>query len=137
MDSTATAPSRAPTLPKVTRTAKILIVDNNDDEAELVRLLLVFAGHEIRVALNSSDALSIAEIFRPAIAVIHLGMPVTNGYELAQQLHARHPALHLIELTSWNDTETRRLAHSAGFKTLLIKPQIPQDFVRVINEAAA
>jgi DNA-binding response OmpR family regulator len=117
------------------RGARILVVDDIQDAAESLRLLLESEGHEVRVALNGAEALIVAKAFKPDIAVLNLGMPMMDGYELARHLRTaqQDQSLHLVALTGWDDREHRMRATDAGFDTYQIKPINPDRFMGLIG----
>jgi signal transduction histidine kinase len=103
---------------------RILLVDDNADAAETLALLLSCGGHVTRVALSSEAALECAESFEPQVALLDIGLPRMNGYELAQQFR-RVPKLktvRLIALTGYGQAEDRERALGAGFDDHLVKP---------------
>jgi CheY-like chemotaxis protein len=89
--------------------ARILVVDDVQDAADILRILLEAEGHEVRVAINGRDALIVAQVFKPDIAVLDLGMPVMDGFELACHLRTAHgdELLHLVALTGRDDRKTK------------------------------
>jgi signal transduction histidine kinase/ActR/RegA family two-component response regulator len=103
---------------------RVLIADDNRDAAESLSQLLELSGHEVRVAHLGKTALSLAQTFRPDVAVLDIGMPDLSGYEVAralrQELWATH--LQLIALTGWGQDHDRRSAMEAGFDHHLTKP---------------
>lgn len=103
---------------------RVLIVDDNVDAATSLALLLNFRNHETCVAHNGVDALDCVQSFRPQVAIIDIGLPGMDGYEVAQRLRA-NPMLHglrLIALTGYGQTEDRERVHRAGFDDHLVKP---------------
>ena len=102
----------------------ILVVDDNRDAAELLAELLGARGHEVRVALDGHAALAVVDNFVPDVAVLDIGLPVMDGYELAERLlerlAPRRPAL--IALTGYGQERDRRRARQSGFDFHLVKP---------------
>jgi CheY-like chemotaxis protein len=85
-------------------------VDDNQDAAETMRLLLQLAGHEVRVASDGATALSAAREFRPGVTFLDIGLPGMNGYELARRFRA-DPDLSqgvLVALTGWASEQDRQ-----------------------------
>lgn len=109
-------------LPFVRR--RILIADDNPDAAESLAMMLELEGHEVRVAHLGRAALSLAQMFRPDIALLDIGMPDLSGYEVAQELRRQPWAakVQLIALTGWGQDSDRRRAAKAGFDHHLTKP---------------
>jgi signal transduction histidine kinase/ActR/RegA family two-component response regulator len=103
---------------------RILVVDDNEDAAELLAFTLQASGYATRVAQDGLDALGIADEFQPDLAVLDIGLPVMDGYELAKRLKS-NPALEglsLIALTGYGQQEDVRRALAAGFDEHLVKP---------------
>ena len=103
---------------------KILVADDNRDAANSLALLLRLAGHDVRVAHDGQGALTLAGEFHPDCAVLDIGMPDLNGYEVARRLRlsAFGKNVRLIALTGWGQDEDKRRAHDAGFDHHLTKP---------------
>ena len=113
---------------------RILIVDDNQDAAESLSMLLELEGHEVRVAHLGKTALSLAHEFRPDTVVLDIGMPDLSGYEVATRLRREPWAtnLQLIALTGWGQDHDRRRALDAGFDHHLIKPVNPEQLSGLI-----
>lgn len=103
---------------------KVLVADDNQDAAESLAMLLRLAGHEVRVATSGRAALALASAFRPDTALLDIGMPELNGYEVARALRAAPwgEAMMLIALTGWGQDDDKRQARAAGFDHHLTKP---------------
>ena len=103
---------------------RVLVVDDNHDGAEMISYLLTAAGHEVQVANDPSQALWLADAFRPQVAILDIGLPVMDGYMLAQELRARlgRTAPILIALTGYGHDQDRRRSDEAGFALHLVKP---------------
>jgi signal transduction histidine kinase/ActR/RegA family two-component response regulator len=103
---------------------RVLVVDDNRDAAESMRLLLELLGAEVRVAYDGQDALELLESYQPAVVLLDIGMPGMDGHEVARRIRQR-PQLGnvtLIALTGWGQDEDRRRSELAGFDHHLIKP---------------
>jgi signal transduction histidine kinase/ActR/RegA family two-component response regulator len=107
---------------------RILIADDNADLAESMAMLLRLEGHEVRVALDGSSALDLAEEFEPNAALLDIGMPGLNGYEVARELRSRRNGhgLLLIAATGYGQPEDRVRTEAAGFDFHMVKPLDPQ-----------
>ena len=108
--------------PRVSR--KVLVVDDNIDSAVTLSALLDSFGHDTRVAHSGRSALDIAEIFRPDVVILDIGMPEMDGYETARELRALYgsQAIRLIALTGWVDAGDRARAEGTGFDAYVVKP---------------
>jgi len=104
--------------------ARVLIVDDNVDGAQVLGEVMALSGYETRVAHDAPTALRIATEFQPTIAVLDLGLPVMDGYELAKLLRAL-PGLanvRLIAVTGYGQEADRARTRRAGFHQHLVKP---------------
>lgn len=115
-------PAEQPGPPAVPQ--RILVVDDNADLAESMAMLLRFEGHQVRVARDGSSALELAEEFRPNAALLDIGLPGLNGYELAREFRSRQKGrrLLLIAATGYGQPEDRVRAQAAGFDFHMVKP---------------
>lgn len=125
--STPAAPGRA---------LRILVVDDSDDSAESLRVLLELLGHNVRTAHSGTAALECAREFRPEVAFLDIGMPGMSGHEVAQRIR-QMPELKgiiLVAQTGWGQEEDRRRSAAAGFDHHLVKPV---DFAALQNVLSA
>ena len=103
---------------------RILVVDDNEDGAEMLAAVLDSRGYDTRVAHDASAALSVAAAFAPDVAFLDLGLPVMDGYELAAHLREL-PGLagvRLVAVTGYGQESDRRRTRDAGFDRHLVKP---------------
>jgi CheY-like chemotaxis protein len=106
---------------------RILVVDDNVDAAESLAMLLRMEGHDVRVAHDGPAALTTVDADPPDLVFLDIGMPVMNGYDVAQRLR-RRPGLEnllLVAMTGWGQEEDRRRSQEAGFDHHLVKPVEP------------
>src|SRR2546427_12386002 len=104
----------------------ILIVEDNADAREARRMLLELAGRVVRAAAEGVEALELARAKDPDIALVDIGLPGIDGYEVARRIRAagdKRPLL--IALTGYGQPEDRRRATEAGLDSLLGKPVAP------------
>jgi two-component system CheB/CheR fusion protein len=106
---------------------RIMIVDDNIDAAQSLAMLLEMQGHELRVVHDAREVLAAADQFRPDVAVLDIGLPYIDGYQLARTLrgHAGTAKLVLIALTGYGQPEDVERARVAGFDHHLVKPVEP------------
>jgi CheY-like chemotaxis protein len=111
---------------KGTVTARdILIVEDNPDARDTLRRILELSGHRVRVAADGVSALEAVRQAAPEIALIDLGLPQMDGYELARRIHAEYDAArrpYLVALTGYGLPEDRSRTREAGFDLHLVKP---------------
>jgi CheY-like chemotaxis protein len=103
---------------------RVLVVDDNVDSAELLAESLVDAGHEVRAAHDGPSALQLVESFQPDIAFLDIGLPVMDGYELADLLRLVPglAQLPLVAMTGYARDDDRKRALASGFREHLAKP---------------
>jgi CheY-like chemotaxis protein/nitrogen-specific signal transduction histidine kinase len=114
---------------------RVLVAEDHPDAAEMMRLMLTFKGHDVRVADDGEQAVAIADVFEPRIAFLDLGMPKMDGYEAARRIRARlGRRVMLIALTGWGQDEDKRRSREAGFDYHLTKPPEPDVLDRLIAD---
>jgi DNA-binding response OmpR family regulator len=103
---------------------RILVADDNRDSADSCQMLLAASGHDVRVAYSGEQAFDIAASFQPEFALLDIGMPGMNGYQLARRIRASAWAARtmLVAVTGWGHEDDRRRALDAGFDRHLTKP---------------
>jgi CheY-like chemotaxis protein len=103
---------------------RILLVDDNRDAADSMRMLLREVGADVRVAHDGPEALAAFEDCRPRMVLLDIGMPGMDGYEVARRLRAspRGAQASLVALTGWGQDDDRRRVREAGFDHHLVKP---------------
>jgi signal transduction histidine kinase/CheY-like chemotaxis protein len=103
---------------------RILIVDDNEDAARSLALLLELRGHRVTTVHEPEQVVKVAAADRPDIVFLDIGLPRINGYEIAKRLRAQ-PGLErliLVAVSGYADEEHRRLANEAGFHGRVVKP---------------
>ena len=111
----------APTPPPATR-ARVLLVDDNVDALELLAFALETSGHAVFRAEDGPAALALAREVAPTVAVLDIGLPGMDGYELARRLRDDCAAIKLIAVTGYGQDADRRRALAVGFDEHLVKP---------------
>ncbi len=120
-------------VPQIRR--RILVADDNLDALESLATLLELGGHEVYSAANGALALESAERHRPEVALLDIGMPKLDGYEVARRIRAQ-PWGHLITLvalTGWGQESDRRRSGEAGFDSHLVKPLDLDKLTELLN----
>jgi signal transduction histidine kinase len=112
---------------KPTYGRRVLVVDDNPDAAESIAMLLRLSGHEVKVITEAAEVIPAAAVFAPDVAVLDIGLPGLNGYELARKLRRQEPKrkLVLIALTGYGQKQDRERAMEAGFDYHFAKPVEP------------
>ena len=106
---------------------RILVVDDSADSAESLGMILSMGGHEVRTALDSGEAHRIALEFRPDVALLDIGLPGTDGYEVGRRLRSETTlqGIYLVAVTGYGQDEDRKRSEEAGFQAHLVKPVDP------------
>lgn len=120
----AAAPPSADVADRSTAGTRVLVVDDNEDAATILGSLLTTLGYETRVVYDAPSALAQAETFEPHLALIDIGLPVMDGFELAQRMlqRPRLQATRLVALTGYGQERDRQATARAGFAAHLVKP---------------
>jgi PAS domain S-box-containing protein len=126
-----------PTAPAAkTASRRVLVVDDNVDAAVMLSALVKVLGHEVLTVHDGTEALQMAEGYRPEVILLDIGMPGMNGYEVARLLRARErsPQPVIVAVTGWGKPDDERRSREAGFDIHLVKPieeaQLRQVFER-------
>ena len=103
---------------------RVLLVDDNVDAVESMEILLQAFGYEVATAIHPDLALAKLEAFAPQAAVIDIGLPGMNGYELAGEIRRRLDGrpMRLIAFTGYGGSDDIARATAAGFDAHLVKP---------------
>jgi PAS domain S-box-containing protein len=114
---------------------RILVVDDNRDTADSLRMLLSLGGREVRTAGDGIQAVTEAEQFRPDLVLLDIGLPVMDGYEVAREIRSRPWGSEtvLVALTGWSREEDRILTKQAGFDYHLTKPADPKELEALLD----
>jgi signal transduction histidine kinase len=117
---------------------RLLVVDDNRDSAEMLRELLQMYGYVTRVAYDGPSALHVALAFRPDVALVDIGLPLMDGYEVARRIRQlpQLRTIRLIAVTGYSQASDRRRSEQAGFDLHLVKPVDPEELKRAINYAS-
>lgn len=113
----------SPSTDREGRPRKILIVEDNPDAAESLRLMLELDRHQVAVASSAEEGLVRARAWHPDVVLSDVGLPGVSGYELARALRADSPTKpHLVAITGYGQTEDRERALRSGFERHVTKP---------------
>ena len=123
------ATAQAPTTSK-----KVLVVDDNTDAADSLATLLGVMGYEVRIAYDGPEAIEAADEFRPAVALLDIGLPKLSGYDIARHVREKQGAdVLLVAITGWGQEDDRRRAREAGFDHHFTKPADFDQLLKLID----
>ena len=115
---------------------RVLIADDNHDSADSLAMLLRMEGHEVAVVHDGPGALEAVGNFAPDIALLDIGMPGLNGYEVAQKIRQASPSspLRLVAVTGWGQHSDKARASASGFDHHFTKPVEPQQLMALLRD---
>jgi len=130
-----TPPLQDAPLPAARRSARILLVDDNRDAIEMLGALLRDAGHEVQSAADAPGALSAIDAVLPELALLDIGLPGMDGYQLAARLRAdpRCAGMRLVALTGYGRQPDRERALAMQFDEHLVKPVAAERLLDVVE----
>ena len=137
----ASAPALRPAPPSVARrpaaARRILIVEDSEDSRDMLRLYLVESGHQVYEAVDGPRGLEAALRVRPEVALIDIGLPGLDGYEVVRRIRATPEGkkIFLVALTGYGQPEDHRRARQAGFDAHLAKPFDRDRLVTLLSQA--
>lgn len=136
--ATTGAPSAPPAAPDASAVQlhqeRVLLVDDSEDITDLFSTFLRHLGIEVKCAHDGPSALRLALDFRPTVAILDLGLPVMDGYELASKLREQlgNAAPRLIAMSGYGRHDDLERTHRAGFEAHLVKPVETSSLLRVL-----
>jgi PAS domain S-box-containing protein len=131
-----TAPRRPMRTPGARR--RVLVIEDNDDARDMLKTLLTLEGHEVLEARDGADGVRMLMTERPEVALIDIGLPVMDGYEVARTVRrqADH-ATRLVALTGYGQAEDRQRSYDAGFDDFVVKPVDPARLIQILEDRTA
>ena len=133
---TKSARERATPTERAGGSRRVLVVDDNLDSAEMLSEMLGATGHEVAMAHDGGSALAVAEAFAPEIALLDIGLPVMDGYEVGRRLRdaPATAACRLIALTGYGQDKDQARSRESGFEAHLVKPVDLDRLLKLIGE---
>jgi PAS domain S-box-containing protein len=106
---------------------KVLVVDDNRDSAESLRMMLTLMGNEVRTAHDGLEAVEAASQFSPDLILMDVGMPRLNGFDATRRIREQPggKSVRIVVLTGWGQEEDRRMSQEAGCDGHMVKPVDP------------
>lgn len=130
----------APELPALSanKNLRILVVEDNHDSASSLRKLLELCGYSVTVAYSGSEGLQAAQKMVPDIVLCDIGLPDSDGYELAAALRSNPVTARarLIAVTAYGSEQDRQRSREAGFQLHLVKPVQPESLLQQLDGPA-
>jgi DNA-binding response OmpR family regulator len=117
------------------KSLRVLIADDDRDNATMLAVVLGDEGHEVVVALRGDEALELSRLFRPDVLIADVNMPGISGYAIARELRHRHGNLAplLVAISGvWTKPSDKLLGEAVGFDHYLVKPVDLKELLRLI-----
>jgi CheY-like chemotaxis protein/two-component sensor histidine kinase len=113
---------------------RVLVVDDNEDGADSLAILLELEGYKTLQAHDGFEAIEVAERFRPDAILLDVGLPKLNGYEVCRRIREQPwgKDMVLVALTGWGQEEDRRRSEEAGFDTHMVKPPDQDTLLKIL-----
>src|SRR5215470_7967285 len=122
-------------MPRVRAVHDILLVEDNPDARETLRLLLELEGHRVAAAETGEQGIQLARDNAFTVGLIDIGLPDLDGYTVAQRIRAGGgTGVVLIALTGYSEPEDDRRARAAGFDAHLVKPVDPDTLTKTLTD---
>lgn len=114
---------------------RTLVVDDNQDFATSLAMILRDLGNDVRVENDGIEGLRAAEVFQPDVAFLDIGLPGINGYELARRLreHRGFTSMVLVAVTGWGQPRDKARTTQAGFDYHVVKPVDPEELAAILR----
>lgn len=121
----------------ISRTLKILVIDDVRDIADSISSLLRSMGYETHTAYGGDEGFAEAEAFRPDVILLDIGMPGRDGHQVCREIRQLSwgASIFIIAITGWGQEADRRLSREAGFDEHLVKPVDVSKLVDLIEQA--
>lgn len=112
---------------RAARARCVLIVEDNADQAETLKMFLSMKGHHLEIAANGPAAIEAARRQRPDVVLLDLGLPGYDGFEVARRLRQEHgQAMRIIAVSAYASENDRLQSMEAGCELHLVKPADPR-----------
>ncbi|HEV3261493.1 MAG TPA: response regulator [Gemmataceae bacterium] len=133
------APLPPPAAGPAGRPTRVLIVDDNEDAANSLAMVLGLKGHEVFLAYDGPSGLEAARAHRPQAVVLDIALPGMDGHEVARRLRGLEETrdVLLVAMTGYGQAEDQRRSREAGFDVHLTKPVDPSEVQEVLTRARA
>jgi CheY-like chemotaxis protein len=116
----------------------ILVIEDNEDGRESLEALLKLLGHRVVAAVDGSQGIALALQARPEVALIDIGLPGLDGFQVAEQIRAAlGQTIRLVAMTGFGQPDDRRRAREAGFDAHLVKPVEVDALQQILMSATA
>ena len=122
-------------MPRLSESYRVLIVEDNADTLESLRLQMELWGTEVSTARNAQEALDVAAQFRPQIVLCDIGLPGMDGLRLVEPLRDKLKGMPVVfaAVTGYASAEDQQRALAAGFDSFFVKPLNPGSLANLLR----
>ena len=128
--------NRASPQPDSSPPLRILVIDDNEDAANSLCLLMQSMGHEVRATYDGPAGIAAAHAFTPDVVLLDIGMPVMSGYEVARALRNSSGRPVIVAVTGWGDEAAKHKGREAGFDQHLVKPVTESSLLELLADVS-
>jgi signal transduction histidine kinase len=134
LEGVTAVPSSPAAIPDTPR--RVLVVDDNEDAANTMAMILKLEGHEIETAYSGVQALACMDEFKPEVVLLDIGLPGLDGFQVAKRIRAqpKYQRTRLLAMTGYGQEADRQRTREAGFSGHLVKPVDFADLKRMLAE---
>jgi signal transduction histidine kinase len=120
---------------RMTRPRSVVVIEDNPDIRETLRMLIAMWGHSVALANDGTSGLKLVFQMRPEVALIDIGLPGMSGYDVAREIRKILPTrrVRLIALTGYGQPSDKALALQSGFDAHLLKPVSPEALEELLS----
>jgi CheY-like chemotaxis protein len=116
---------------------RVLVVDDNQDAADSLAMLLGVRGEDVRIAYDGAKALEVEREFKPDVVLLDIGLPALSGYDVAERIREkRGDKVLIVAITGWGQEKDLRRAEDAGIDHHFTKPVDFEALVALLERAA-
>ncbi len=121
-----------------TRSLRVLVVDDNEDSARTMGMMIRLWKHEVEVAFSAAAAIELAQSYAPHLILLDIGLPKIDGYEVARQINLMSASIkpHIVALTGYGAAEDKKRGQNAGFHDYIVKPAAPEQIQEILARCA-
>jgi CheY-like chemotaxis protein len=114
---------------------RVLVVDDNVDAAESLRMVLAMMGHQVHTRYSGADALKASTEHQPDVILLDIGLPGLTGFQVAEQVRGTPgmEGIALVAITGYGQQEDHQKSKQAGFDYHLVKPVDPQQLQQLLT----
>ena len=134
----ASALDSSPNTP-ATPSLRVLVVDDNEDSARTMGMMIRLWKHQVEVAFSGASAIEITQRYMPHLVLLDIGLPKVDGYEVARQINQMTGPVkpYVVALTGYGAAEDKKRGQNAGFHDYIVKPASPEQIQNILARCAS